>query len=104
MAFTTLDETLLRAIRVGSHALPLDGGLIGNEPSQQGLVHLHTLQIGDYTANDVQMAAMKNLAVEFVSEREQTAAVPIIGLLGADTLGFNGAIIGGCQSQILGSR
>ena len=92
-SFTTLDQTLLRAIKVYSHALPFAAGLIGNDSVPQELVHLHTLQIGDYTANDVQMTAMKNLSSALVSESEQKAAVPIIGLLGADSLGFNGAII-----------
>ncbi len=91
--FTTVDERLARAIKIGSETLPLSGGLIGNDSRPQSLVHLHTLRIGDYTADDVQMTAMANLSIELVSGQEQKAPVPIVGLLGADTLGFNGAII-----------
>ena len=92
-SFTVLDKTLLRAIKVGSHALPVDGGLIGNEMGEQRLVQLHKLQIGDYVADDVQMTALENLSSALVSEREGRTEDTIIGLLGADTLGFNGAII-----------
>ena len=90
--FTMLDRTLLRAVKVYSRTLPLDGGLIGNDSVPQELVQLHTLQVGDYTANDVQMTAMKDLSAAWTSKLEPEE-VPIIGLLGADTLGFNGAII-----------
>ena len=91
--FTTLDKTLLRSIKVSAHDLPFSGGLIGNDSGSEGLVHLHTLQIGDYAASDVQMTTMDHLASALVPKREQKADVPIIGLLGADTLGFNAAII-----------
>ena len=91
--FTTVDERLARAMKLGSGTLPLSGGLIGNDGRPQSLMHLHTLRIGDYTADDVQMTAMANLSTELVSVQEQKAAVPLIGLLGADTLGFHGAII-----------
>ena len=80
--FTTLDRTLLRAIKVYSRTLPLDGGLIGNDSVPQELVHLHTLQVGDYTANDVQMTAMKDLSSALVSERERKQTCPPSGCLG----------------------
>ena len=91
--FTNLDRNLLDAARIGSHDLPLRGGLIGTEAEQAGLVDLNQLQIGGYTATGVHMTATRESLAAFGGGQDRSAGGPIVGLLGGDILASNGAVI-----------
>ena len=91
--FTTLDQDWLDGSHVQSSGLPLRASVIGNTSHAMGLAKLDRLQIGDYTAMNVQIASSVDLGRVVGRVDVKNAAVPIVGVLGSDTLAFNGAII-----------
>ncbi len=92
-AFTTFDRAWLDDAHMTSGSLPMRGSVIGNAAEEMGVVKLDRLRIGDYTATNVQIASSVDLRRAVEPSKAQGAADPIVGLLGSDTLGFNGAII-----------
>ncbi len=91
-AFTTVDKTLAYAARLPTHDLPIVTGIIGNDTTPMGFARVKALRIGDYTASDVRLATAERLQRDLISSHDRDG-LPIIGFLGGDTLGFNGAII-----------
>ena len=91
--FTDLEKSFLAKTQVKSKDLVLELGLIGNAAERVGLAKIDRLQIGAYTATNVQATASADLRVLPDRLREDPALGPIVGTLGNDTLGFNGAII-----------
>ena len=91
--FTNLDRHLLAAAQIASHDLPVRGGLIGTNAVQAGLVDLDRLQIGDYTATGVHMTTTAQSLAAFGGPNSRRTDVPIVGLLGGDTLATNGAVV-----------
>lgn len=92
--FTLLDRALLKQAGIGSRDLPLRGGLIGEQAESVSLVDADQLQIGGYTATNVHLAATNQSFAAFGGRNdEQSADGPIVGLLGGDVLGRNGAVI-----------
>ena len=91
--FTNLDRHLLTAAGITSHDLPVRGGLIGTQREQVGMVDLDHLQIGGYTVNGVHMTTTAQSLAAFGGSRGYSTDVPVIGLLGGDTLASNHAVI-----------
>ena len=91
--YTVLDQTLLAAAQVKCVDSPLKGALLGNPEDTLGLADLDSLQIGDFTATNVQMASSRSLGRAFAYVHDKVASGPVLGLLGSDMLAFNGAII-----------
>ena len=90
--FTSVDDGLAHTAGLSSNDLPMRGGLVGNDPAHLEEARVKTLQIGDYTASDVCMTMNEHLQRDLGGAR-QADGLPIVGLLGGDTLGFNGAVI-----------
>ena len=91
--FTNLDRGLLASAQVGSHDLPVRGGLIGTAVVRVGVVDLDRLQIGGYTAAGVRMTTTSQSLAAFGGRQDRTAVEPIVGLLGGDMLANNNAVI-----------
>ena len=90
---TMLDQAWLDGAHVRSDDLPLRSSVIGNTPEAVGMAKLDRLQIGDFTAANVQVAANADLRAAVGSDHEDSARGPIVGVLGSDTLALNAAII-----------
>ena len=91
--FTNLDRNLLETARIGSHELPVRGGLIGTEARQVGLVDVDQLRIGNYLATGVHMTTTSQSMTAFGGHKDRSEDGPILGLLGGDILGSNGAVV-----------
>ena len=92
-AFTTLDQAWLDNAHVASTSSPLRAAFIGKTSRTITLAKLDRLRIGDYTATDVQITAGAGVRLALDQDDEASAPGPIVGLLGSDTLAFNGAIV-----------
>ena len=91
--FTNLDRHLLDKAQIGSRDLPVRGGLIGTQAGQVGLVDLDRLQIGGYLATGVHMTTTSESMAAFGGRNDRSTDGPIVGLLGGDILGRNGAVV-----------
>ncbi len=91
--FTNLDRNLLLTAQVESRDLPMRGGLIGMSASQTGFAKLSTLQIGDYTVNNIQMTTTAQSLAAFGGPHDKGSGGPIVGLFGGDALANNSAVI-----------
>ena len=91
--FTVLDSSELQAKSIPQADLPMHGSVMGFLPARQYLVKADTLQIGGYVASGVHLVSNEGLHRAFISYKTAADLPPIVGLLGGDILGTNGAMI-----------